>query len=65
MKHARSTLIVLLTLVFAGAPSFAEDGSPTSGTKGDVVSPANAVESIEGTTWAGKDSDGTGMSIRF
>jgi hypothetical protein len=65
MKHALSTLIVLLTLSFAGAPSFAGGGPQTSGTKGDVVSPSSAVEAIEGTTWTGRDSDGDWYQYTF
>jgi hypothetical protein len=42
-------------LTIAEAPSFAQARPSKSGTKNKIVT---LVSSIEGTTWAGKDSDG-------
>jgi hypothetical protein len=65
MKHPRSTLVVLLTLAFAGVLAVAEDRPSKSGTKGTTVSPSMTIEAIEGTTWAGLDSDGDWYEYTF
>jgi hypothetical protein len=65
MKHALSTFVALLTLALVGVLVFAEDRPPSSGGKGDIVSPSDTIEAIEGTTWAGTDSDGDWYEYTF
>jgi hypothetical protein len=57
--------VALLTLALAGVLGFAEDRPQNIAGKGDIASPPNPIETIEGTTWAGTDSDGDWYEYTF
>ena len=61
MKNPIRPLIALLALSLAGSPALAEDLPSAPGSKAASL----VTEGIEGTTWAGTDSDGDWYEYTF